>query len=115
MGREAEVSRPDTLPEARRRIRFPALRFSLALLFVMLGAAVARVGLALLRPWLRRFSASQQPEEGCAKPAGEEREPSAHDTLRAQIEERIVLLQIDPWDDPRGFDRVWKPGKWGES
>lgn len=118
MGREAEVSRPDTLPEARRRIRFPALRFYAALLFLLPGGLLLYAGLAFLRPWLCRLSAAsdRNPSGANERPERlqpdrpEEREPSVY-----EIEERIILLGFDAWDDPRGFDRSWTPGKWGES
>ena len=117
VGREAGVSGTDTLPGANR-IRFPALRFWAALLFLLPGGLLLYVGLAFLRPWLRRLSAASDRNspganerlESSQPDRPEAREPSAH-----EIEERIAFLELDVWDDPRGFDRVWTPGKWGES
>ena len=128
MGREAEASRLDTLPEARRIVRFPALRFLAALLFLLPGGLLLLVGLALIQPWLRRLSTASdrvplganERHERSQPYRPDEREPSAQapdaqQILRAQVEERLSQLEMDPWDDPRGFDRTWTPGKWGES
>ena len=114
VGREAGVSGADTLPGANR-IRFPALRFWAALLFLLPGGLLLYVGLAFLRPWLRRLSADSDRNSSGANERLESSQPNRPGAREPSVYERIARLGVDVWDDPRGFDRTWTAGKWGES